>query len=344
MTPEGWEELPIGHVVTLEYGKALPQDRRIPGTIPVFGSNGPVDWHVQPLVEGPGVVVGRKGTAGSVHYCRGDFWPIDTTYYVRSLSADLKWIAYMLKAANLPELIDPGGVPGLNRNNVYELVIGVPPLPEQRKIAAILSSVDEVIEKTEAVIEQLQVVKKAMMRELLTRGIPGRHTRFKQTEIGEIPEEWEVVELGDIVRLEWGNTSITKASYVNSGELAFSASGPDGFLPDFEHDEPGIVLSAIGARCGRCFWADGKWTAIKNTITATEANDGIDLRFVFYSVNRDEVWPISGGAQPFIGLKNARKTVIAVPPKAEQVAIAASLNGADERINAEVTVLAKARE
>ena len=52
---------------------------------------------------------------------------------------------------------------------------------------------DEVIEKTEAVIEQLQVVKKAMMQELLTRGLPGRHTRFKQTEIGEIPEEWEVV-------------------------------------------------------------------------------------------------------------------------------------------------------
>ena len=69
--------------------------------------------------------------------------------------------------------------------------VALPPLPEQRKIAAILSAVDEVIEKTEAVIESLQTLKKAMMQELLTRGLPGRHTRFKQTEIGEIPEEWE---------------------------------------------------------------------------------------------------------------------------------------------------------
>ena len=65
-----------------------------------------------------------------------------------------------------------------------------PPLPEQRKIAAILSSVDDAIEKTQAVIDQVQVVKKGLMQELLTRGIPGRHTRFKKTEIGEIPEEW----------------------------------------------------------------------------------------------------------------------------------------------------------
>jgi len=70
--------------------------------------------------------------------------------------------------------------------------IPVPPIGEQRKIAAVLSSVDEAIDKTQAVIDQLGVVKKAMMQELLTKGLPGRHTRFKQTEIGMVPEEWEV--------------------------------------------------------------------------------------------------------------------------------------------------------
>ena len=68
----------------------------------------------------------------------------------------------------------------------------MPPLPEQRKIAAILSSVDDAIEKTQAVIDQVQVVKRGLMQELLTRGLPGRHTRFKQTEIGEVPEEWDL--------------------------------------------------------------------------------------------------------------------------------------------------------
>ena len=77
--------------------------------------------------------------------------------------------------------------------------VGVPSLPEQRKIAAILSSVDDAVEKTQAVIDQVQVVKRGLMQELLTRGLPGRHTRFKQTEIGEMPEEWSCVSLGSLV-------------------------------------------------------------------------------------------------------------------------------------------------
>lgn len=82
--------------------------------------------------------------------------------------------------------------------------VQVPPLAEQRKIAAILSSVDEAIEKTQAVIDQVQVVKKGLMQELLTRGLPGRHEKFKQTEIGEIPASWEVVELQEIAEVRLG--------------------------------------------------------------------------------------------------------------------------------------------
>ena len=76
-----------------------------------------------------------------------------------------------------------------------DYVVGVPSLPEQRKIAAILSSVDDATEKTQAVIDQVQVVKRGLMQDLFTRGLPGRHKRFKQTEIGEVPEAWDVVSL-----------------------------------------------------------------------------------------------------------------------------------------------------
>lgn len=93
-----------------------------------------------------------------------------------------------------------------------------PPLPEQRKIAAILTAVDETIEKTEAVIEQLGIVKKAMMQELLTRGLPGRHTRFKKTEIGEIPEEWEVVRMVDVADVDYGiSAAVSKNTNADIG-------------------------------------------------------------------------------------------------------------------------------
>lgn len=96
------------------------------------------------------------------------------------------------------------GLKNINLTGLREIPVNLPPLPEQKKIAAILSSVDEVIAKTEAVIAQLQIVKKAMMEQLLTKGMPDRHTRFKQTEIGEIPEEWEVCRLPMIAEYQNG--------------------------------------------------------------------------------------------------------------------------------------------
>ena len=98
------------------------------------------------------------------------------------------------------------GLCNIDLNMLKSLNVPIPPVPEQRKIAAILSSVDDAIEKTQAVIDQVQVVKRGLMQELLTRGLPGRHTRFKQTEIGEIPEEWGVERLGTLVQ---DGTSVT---------------------------------------------------------------------------------------------------------------------------------------
>ena len=87
---------------------------------------------------------------------------------------------------------------GLRAGDIGRVKVPLPSLPEQRKIAAILSSVDDAIEKTQAVIDQVQVVKRGLMQELLTRGLPGRHTRFKQTEIGEVPEDWSVMTVGAV--------------------------------------------------------------------------------------------------------------------------------------------------
>ena len=113
---------------------------------------------------------------------------------------------------------------GLRAGDIKRVGILLPPLPEQRKIAAILSSVDDAIEKTQAVIDQVQVVKRGLMQELLTRGLPGRHTRFKQTAIGEIPEDWVVDKIGQLgqkgkpaVKAGPFGSSLRKSYYVSEG-------------------------------------------------------------------------------------------------------------------------------
>ena len=110
--------------------------------------------------------------------------------------ANTEYLYYLLPTLALEESSDRA-VKGqtLNKAKLRALQLVLPPADEQRKIAAILSSVDDAIEKTQAVIDQVQVVKRGLMQELLTRGLPGRHTRFRQTEIGEIPEAWRLLPL-----------------------------------------------------------------------------------------------------------------------------------------------------
>lgn len=115
-----------------------------------------------------------------------------------------------------------GSMLKIDRAILESFPVLLPPLLEQHKIAAILSSVDDTIEKTQAVIDQLQVVKKAMMQELLTRGIPGRHTRFKKTEIGEVPEGWDVVPLKMVVRTGPTNGKSPPARSIPPGVPTFS--------------------------------------------------------------------------------------------------------------------------
>ena len=101
--------------------------------------------------------------------------------------------------------------PAVKSNDVRTYTLLLPPLAEQRKIAAILSSVDDAIEKTQAVIDQVQVVKRGLMQELLTRGLPGRHKQFKQTEIGTVPADWRVVRIRHVGHVEAGRQRSPKA-------------------------------------------------------------------------------------------------------------------------------------
>jgi type I restriction enzyme S subunit len=144
--PEGWVLEPLGERIELAYGRALPEERRRPGAVVVYGSNGPVGSHSESFVVAPGVLVGRKGTVGAVHFAESDFWPIDTVYYVRALKGDdLRFIHYLLQYLPLERLNAATGVPGLSRRDAYALNGVFPLLPEQRLIAEVLARLDREI-------------------------------------------------------------------------------------------------------------------------------------------------------------------------------------------------------
>jgi len=127
--PVGWMVKKVGQVLELKYGKGLKEGDRNPGNVPVYGSNGQVGWHNESLVNGPGIVVGRKGNPGTVTWAPIDFFPIDTTFYVEPTGPirSMTYLFHSLQLLGLPSLGADSAVPGLNRNMAYMSDMLVPP-------------------------------------------------------------------------------------------------------------------------------------------------------------------------------------------------------------------------
>jgi type I restriction enzyme S subunit len=155
-------------------------------------------------------------------------------------------------------------------------------------------------------------------------------TEFKETEIGEIPRDWEVKKLGEVVEVEWGNTNLTKKIYKEDGYPVFSATGQDGYADFYEREGEAVIVSAIGAYCGVCFYAKNKWTAIKNTLVLQNKKIPCDIKFLFYFLNDKEKWPELGSGQPFISKSAAEEVLIVYPPLPEQSRIATVLSWFDD--------------
>lgn len=119
--PEGWDIKPIGEILELAYGKALKEDNRRSGNIPVYGLNGQIGFHDEALVKGPGIVIGRKGNPGVVTWVPHEFFPIDTTFYVipKGEVRSMYYLYFLLSSIDLASFGADSAVPGLNRNMAY---------------------------------------------------------------------------------------------------------------------------------------------------------------------------------------------------------------------------------
>lgn len=143
---------------------------------------------------------------------------------------------------------------------------------------------------------------------------------------------WSKVPLGDVAVVSWGDTSTTKAAYTPDGFPAFSASGLDGLLPHADHSEQGVVLSAIGAQCGKTWLTPSEWSCIKNTMWFRARDDCAVTPFLYYATADPAMWPRRGAAQPFVSLRDAREMEVFLPPLAIQRKIVAILSAYDDLI------------
>ena len=375
MTPDGWRALRLGDAISFEYGRSLPSSQRRGGSVPVCGSNGIVGYHDESLVRGPGIVVGRKGSVGAVAWMDCDFWPIDTTYYVHPTShTDVRWLYYALSNLELAKLNEATGTPGLNRSTATSLRFQLPPIFEQRKIAGILTSVDETIEATEAIIDQTRRVKKGLMQELFTRGLPGRHSRSKPLphwrlgrvapSLTKIPESWNLVPILSVAKLESGHTpSRRKPEYWN-GSVPWISLHDTGSLDEPEIANTEQSISELGLRHssarllpkGTVVFSRtatiGKSTIMARSMCTTQdfANYVCGPRLhnrylmqLFRHMQPEWKRLMAGSTHKTVYMPIFRQLQILLPPLAEQTEIADILECLDNRIVAETEHQAELR-
>ncbi|WP_082090284.1 restriction endonuclease subunit S [Bacillus thermotolerans] len=211
--PIEWDIATLGEVLKIGYGKNQRNVEVEKSDIPILGTGGIIGWSRTPLFEKPSVLIGRKGTIDKPMYIEKPFWTIDTLFYtdINIEKAIPKFIYYLFQTINWYKYNEATGVPSLSATNISKIKYSLPPISEQQKIAEILSTVDEQIENTDQLIAKTKELKKGLMQQLLTKGIG--HTKFKETDVGEIPQDWEIVPFKSVCSIVKGQVDPNEEPY-----------------------------------------------------------------------------------------------------------------------------------
>lgn len=206
--PNEWILTNLGSIVELKYGKSLPASTRNDGEFPVYGSNGIVGNHSDPLVKTEGIIVGRKGSYGEVQLSHTPFFPIDTTYYIDELfNQPSKYWFYQLKALPLTKLNRSTTIPSLNREDAYSQSIALPPLAEQNVIADKLDTLLAQVETTKEHLKRISEILKTFRQSVLTAAVSGKLTEEWRNRVSFSTKKGT---LGDFVSIDIGHAFKSK--------------------------------------------------------------------------------------------------------------------------------------
>src|SRR5690606_15600518 len=328
-----WRSCRLGDVVELKRGYDLPQQQRKPGSVPVISSSGPSGFHSEAMAKAPGVVTGRYGTLGQVFFVTSDFWPLNTTLYVRDFKGnDPKFISYFLKTIDFFSCSDKAAVPGVNRNHLHELPVRVPPLDDQRAIAHILGTLDDKIELNRRMNETLEAMARALFKSWFVDFDPVRAkaegrtpsgmdaetaklfpSEFVDSELGPIPKGWSVRTIAELAVLS-GGKQLERALIFDDGTIpVFGGAGVMGFTAG--HNADGFVISVgrVGAYCGQFFAHRGKAWINNNASLIRQKKEDFG-EWLFLSLRHADIDVIKkGAAQPFVSNGDLSKLPLVWP-------------------------------
>ncbi|MCX5952031.1 MAG: restriction endonuclease subunit S [Cyanobacteria bacterium] len=291
-----WETLPLGNVLTFQRGFDITKAEQSDGPYWVISSSGPKSTNEQFKVEGPGVIIGRKGSLGTVFYSGANYWPHDTTLWVKDFHGNNpKFAYYFLQTMGLERLDAGSSNPSLNRNHIHTIPVLWPSPPTQRRIAGILSAYDDLIENSQRRIKILEEMARRLYREWFVYiRFPGHEgRRLVQSPLGEIPEGWEVGRLDEVLVLQRG-FDLPKSDRVDGSVPIYVATGVTGFYDTAKVGPPGVVTGRSGSIGEVLYVQEGFWPL--NTALWVKDFPRSEPLYAYYLLSSLDLMPYNSGA------------------------------------------------
>ncbi len=287
-----WREATWGELATLEYGKALRDYKTSTGSVPVYGTNGPIGWTNKPLCPFPTVIIGRKGAYRGVHLSPSPCWVIDTAFYISPKQPlDIRWAYYQLLTQDINGMDSGSAIPSTSREEFYRLPVKVPPLAVQKQIADVLGTLDSRIANVQSTNICLESIGQAIFKSWFVDFDPVRAKaegrdpegmdediaalfpcQFEESGKGLIPKGWRIRTLDSI------------ASYLNG--LALQK------YPPVSEDQSLPVIKIKQLKAGNTEGADRS----SNTIPPDYVVQDGDVLFSWSGSLEVEIWCGGPGA------------------------------------------------
>ncbi len=378
MIPEDWDVSPLAkHTLFVGSGKTNTKSK---GSFPLFGSTGQIGSCLNPEYDGDAILIARVGAnAGKLSFVSGQYGVSDNTLIVKlKPQNNIHFFKYWLIFQNLNSLVFGSGQPLITGTQLKELLLPTPSINEQTAIANVLSDTDALISNIEQLIEKKQVIKTATMQQLLSgrtrlkqfaKGSDGTSKSYKASELGQIPEDWEVLSVGQVCDLLTGfpfssnkysdsGIRLLRGSNVKRGITDWS-DGITQYWPEissnikqYELYAGDIVISMDGSLVGRSFaqLSDSDLPAVLLQRVARVRTSFVDQGFLkewicsqFFTEHCDTVKTVT--AIPHISPQDIRSFKFLMPPtNEEQIAIANILSDMDAELTALEQKLAKVRD
>ncbi len=283
LIPDDWCVKPIAEALSIRHGRSQKDVVCIDGIYPVLGTGGEIDRTNIPIYSKPSVLIGRKGTINKPRFIDTPFWTVDTLFYSEINAVnDAKFIFYKFCMIDWMSYNEASGVPSLNASTIENIPLSFPIIKsEQTAIAKVLSDVDALITSLKKLIAKKQAIKTATMQQLLIgkKRLPGfgEGKGYKQTELGEIPDDWVIKPLGDVLKIRHGKSQ--KQVVKENGLYPILATGGEiGRTNTTLYSKPSVLIGRKGTIDVPQYMDTPFWTV--DTLFYSEINSNTNAKYM----------------------------------------------------------------